>query len=141
MDLLLIGGTQFVGRALVEKALERGHKVTMFNRGKTNPDLFPEVERIIGDRDGDLVADTPTDASQWLDPDPLIFAYTPVEDPAVYKTAWSDFLSHLEAKTGKKVTKTKVTKPDGTVKKVRRVERPNGVTTRKLSIKRPVHTK
>ncbi|MCA9888688.1 MAG: NAD-dependent epimerase/dehydratase family protein [Anaerolineae bacterium] len=54
MDLLLIGGTQFVGRALVEKALERGHKVTMFNRGKTNPDLFPEVERIIGDRDGDL---------------------------------------------------------------------------------------
>lgn len=47
----------------------------------------------------------------------------------------------VKTKTGKKVTKTKVTKPDGTVKKVRRVERPNGVTTRKLSIKRPVHTK
>ena len=42
------------------------------------------------DRDGDLTADTPTDPSQLLDPDPLIFAYTPVEDPAVYKTAWSD---------------------------------------------------
>lgn len=54
MDLLLIGGTKFVGRALVEKALQRGHKVTLFNRGKTNPDLFPEVERITGDRDGDL---------------------------------------------------------------------------------------
>ena len=37
------------------------------------------------DRNGDLVADTPTDPSQWVDPNPLIFAYTPVEDPAVYK--------------------------------------------------------
>ncbi len=55
------------------------------------------------DADGDLIADIPTDESQWLDPDTLIFAYTPVEDPAVYKTAWSDFLSHLEAETGKKV--------------------------------------
>ncbi|SES73090.1 phosphate/phosphite/phosphonate ABC transporter substrate-binding protein [Oceanicella actignis] len=55
------------------------------------------------DRDGDLVADIPEDPSQWLDPDTLIFAYTPVEDPAVYKTAWSDFLAHLEKVTGKKV--------------------------------------
>ncbi len=54
------------------------------------------------DADGDLLADTPTDASQLVDPDTLIFAYTPVEDPAVYKTAWSDFLTHLEAVTGKK---------------------------------------
>ncbi|MEP3276297.1 MAG: phosphate/phosphite/phosphonate ABC transporter substrate-binding protein [Stappiaceae bacterium] len=54
------------------------------------------------DRDGDLVADTPTDASQLVDPDTLIFAYTPVEDPAVYKEAWSDFLTHLEKTTGKK---------------------------------------
>ena len=55
------------------------------------------------DRDGDLTADTPTDPSQLLDPDPLIFAYTPVEDPAVYKTAWSDFLTNMEKVTGKKV--------------------------------------
>ncbi len=55
------------------------------------------------DVDGDLIADIPTDASQQLDPDTLIFAYTPVEDPAVYKTAWSDFLEHLEAETGKDV--------------------------------------
>jgi phosphonate transport system substrate-binding protein len=55
------------------------------------------------DRDGDLIADIPEDASQQLDPDTLIFAYTPVEDPAVYKTAWSDFLTHLEKETGKKV--------------------------------------
>ncbi len=55
------------------------------------------------DVDGDLIADTPTDPSKLLDPDTLIFAYTPVEDPAVYKEAWSDFLTHLEAKTGKDV--------------------------------------
>ncbi|MFQ5622697.1 MAG: phosphate/phosphite/phosphonate ABC transporter substrate-binding protein [Paracoccaceae bacterium] len=55
------------------------------------------------DRDGDLLADTPTDPAELIDPDTLIFAYTPVEDPAVYKTAWSDFLDHMEAVTGKKV--------------------------------------
>jgi len=55
------------------------------------------------DRDGDLIADIPTDPAKQLDPDTLIFAYTPVEDPAVYKTAWSDFLTHLEKETGKKV--------------------------------------
>lgn len=55
------------------------------------------------DADGDLIADIPTDASQLIDPETLIFAYTPVEDPAVYKTAWADFLIHLEAATGKKV--------------------------------------
>jgi phosphonate transport system substrate-binding protein len=55
------------------------------------------------DANGDLVADAPSDSSQWADPDTLIFAYTPVEDPAVYKTAWADFLAHMEQVTGKKV--------------------------------------
>ena len=55
------------------------------------------------DVDGDLLADTPTEASELVDPDTLIFAYTPVEDPAVYKAAWADFLTHLEKETGKKV--------------------------------------
>jgi phosphonate transport system substrate-binding protein len=55
------------------------------------------------DADGDLIADIPSDPADQLDPDTLIFAYTPVEDPAVYKTAWSDFLEHLEAETGKEV--------------------------------------
>ena len=55
------------------------------------------------DTDGDLIADIPTDPAQQIDPDTLIFAYTPVEDPAVYKTAWADFLTYLEEKTGKKV--------------------------------------
>lgn len=55
------------------------------------------------DEDGDLVADTPKDPAEWVDPETLIFAYTPVEDPAVYKEAWKDFITHMEAKTGKKV--------------------------------------
>jgi 2'-hydroxyisoflavone reductase len=54
MKLLVLGGTKFLGRAVVEAALARGHEVTLFNRGRTNPDLFPELERLRGDRDGDL---------------------------------------------------------------------------------------
>lgn len=62
-----------------------------------------DLDKRFCDVDGDLLADTPTDAAHQLDPAELIFAYTPVEDPAVYKTAWSDFLTHLEKETGKKV--------------------------------------
>ena len=54
MRILIIGGTRFVGRHLVESALARGHEVTLFNRGKTNPHLFPHLETIIGDREKDL---------------------------------------------------------------------------------------
>jgi 2'-hydroxyisoflavone reductase len=56
VKLLVLGGTQFLGRGVVEAALERGHDLTLFNRGRTNPELFPEVERLRGDRDGDLDA-------------------------------------------------------------------------------------
>jgi phosphonate transport system substrate-binding protein len=55
------------------------------------------------DRDGDLVADAPTDAKDWVDPSVLIFAYTPVEDPSVYRTVWDGFLKHMEKTTGKRV--------------------------------------
>ena len=56
MKLLLLGGPRFLGRAIADAALERGHELTFFNRGTTNPDLYPEVERIVGDRAGDLTA-------------------------------------------------------------------------------------
>ena len=55
------------------------------------------------DADGDMIADIPTDPAQLVDPDTLVFAYTPVEDPAVYAEAWADFVTHMEAVTGKKV--------------------------------------
>ena len=51
MELLLLGGPRFLGHALIEAALASGHKVTMFNRGRSNPHLFPQVERLTGDRD------------------------------------------------------------------------------------------
>ncbi|MCI0580200.1 MAG: SDR family oxidoreductase [Chloroflexi bacterium] len=56
MKLLILGGTLFVGRSLVEAALARGHEVTLFNRGQHNPELFPQVEKLRGNRDGDLEA-------------------------------------------------------------------------------------
>ncbi len=55
------------------------------------------------DKDGDLIADIPADASKQVDPSTLIFAYTPVEDPAVYAKVWDGFLKHMEKVTGKKV--------------------------------------
>lgn len=56
MRILVIGGTRFVGKHVVAQALARGHEVTLFHRGRTGPDLFPEVEHRLGDRDGDLSA-------------------------------------------------------------------------------------
>jgi nucleoside-diphosphate-sugar epimerase len=56
VQLLVLGGTKFLGRATVEAALARGHEVTLFNRGETNPDLFPEAEKLRGDRTQDLSA-------------------------------------------------------------------------------------
>jgi 2'-hydroxyisoflavone reductase len=56
MKILIIGGTQFIGRHMVEDALARGHEISLFNRGKTNPELFPQVEKLHGNRDGELDA-------------------------------------------------------------------------------------
>jgi 2'-hydroxyisoflavone reductase len=54
--LLLLGGTQFVGRTVAAAALAGGHDVTLFHRGRTGADLFPEAEHLLGDRDGGLDA-------------------------------------------------------------------------------------
>ncbi|HEV7134249.1 MAG TPA: SDR family oxidoreductase [Gaiellaceae bacterium] len=56
MKLLVLGGTKFLGRHAVDAALAAGHEVTTFTRGQTNPGLFPQVEHLHGDRDGDLAA-------------------------------------------------------------------------------------
>lgn len=54
--LLVLGGTRFLGPHLVEEALARGWEVTLFNRGQSNPMLFPDLEKLVGDRDGGLEA-------------------------------------------------------------------------------------
>jgi 2'-hydroxyisoflavone reductase len=54
MKLLILGGTQFVGFHITQAALANGHQVTLFNRGKTNPTLFPQTEKLQGDRVTDL---------------------------------------------------------------------------------------
>ncbi|HJS17704.1 MAG TPA: NAD-dependent epimerase/dehydratase family protein, partial [Anaerolineales bacterium] len=54
MKILILGGTKFLGRHLVEAALTRGHEVTLFNRGRTNPTLFPNIETLLGDREHNI---------------------------------------------------------------------------------------
>jgi 2'-hydroxyisoflavone reductase len=56
LRILILGGTGFIGPHEVRYAQQRGHTLTLFNRGQTNPDLFPEVESLRGDRDNDLAA-------------------------------------------------------------------------------------
>ncbi len=72
MRILVLGGTKFLGRAFVEHALARGHELTLFNRGQTNPELFPEAEKVHGDREVSLDAlaghewDVAVDVASWL---------------------------------------------------------------------------
>ncbi len=61
------------------------------------------LDEMYCDENNDLVADVPVDAKDWKDPRTLVFTYTPVEDPAVYKDAFADFQKYLSEKTGKKV--------------------------------------
>lgn len=84
LRILVLGGTAFLGPAQVEYALARGHTVTLFNRGRTNPELFPGVEKLVGDRatpdysalDGrewDAVIDNSANVAQWvMDAAPLL---------------------------------------------------------------------
>ena len=61
-----------------------------------------KLDALYCDENRDLVADPPKDPAKLVSPDPLIFTYAPVEDPAVYEGAWGDFLKHVEKVTGKK---------------------------------------
>ncbi len=77
LSILMLGGTGFLGPAEVEYAMARGHKVALFNRGRTNPQLFPQAEKLVGDRaTGDLAAlqgrrwdavlDTSANVAAWV---------------------------------------------------------------------------
>lgn len=73
MRILVIGGSSFVGRAIVAAALDRGHDVTLFNRGRTDPGAFPQAEHIVGDRNGSLAE---LDGRSW-DATVDVCAYVP----------------------------------------------------------------
>lgn len=62
LRILVLGGSGFIGPYHVQSALDRGHTVSMFNRGRTNPGLFPTVEKLVGDRSSDLKA---LEGRQW----------------------------------------------------------------------------
>ncbi|MEZ4451626.1 MAG: epimerase [Nannocystaceae bacterium] len=66
-SVLILGGTGFLGPHVVEAARARGYAITLFNRGKTNPQLFPDVEKLRGDRNGDLksIADAIAGGRRW----------------------------------------------------------------------------
>jgi len=77
LRILILGGTAFLGPAEVEYALARGHEITLFNRGRTNPQLFPGVEKLIGDRavpdyaalegrEWDAVIDNSANVGSWV---------------------------------------------------------------------------
>ena len=77
LRILILGGTGFIGPHQVRYAQQRGHKLTLFNRGKTNPGLFPEIEKLEGDRavnnyaslkghEWDVVIDNPTTIPRWV---------------------------------------------------------------------------
>jgi 2'-hydroxyisoflavone reductase len=89
MKLLVIGGPRFLGRAVTDAALAAGHEVTFFNRGRTNPELYPEVERLVGDRGDDLgvlggrVWDAVIDTCGYL-PDTVRASAEALADSGVY---------------------------------------------------------
>lgn len=78
LKILILGGTGFIGPHQVDYAISRGHTVTLFNRGQTNPTLFPNVEKLIGDRNApngydalkgrqwDVVIDNPVQVPRWV---------------------------------------------------------------------------
>lgn len=76
LRILILGGTGFIGPHQVRYAMARGHKLTLFNRGRTNPGLFPDIELLEGDRNGkldalkgrewDVVIDNPATLPRWV---------------------------------------------------------------------------
>ena len=82
MRILVIGGSSFVGRGIVQAAIDAGHDVTLFNRGKTDPGAFPEAEHLTGDRNSDLSA---LEGREW-DATVDVCAYVPKQVRTLLET-------------------------------------------------------
>jgi 2'-hydroxyisoflavone reductase len=116
MRLLVLGGTAFLGRHITEQGLARGHTVTLFNRGVTNPGLFPEAEHVRGDRDGGLDAldgcrfDAVVDTSGYL-PRVVSASARKLADAAEHYT----FISSVSVYDGNGAAGTDADSPVGTI--------------------------
>ncbi len=97
MVLVLVTGAFAAGRQ------ERGAALDPISSADCPPDQRGHLDVFFCDKTGDLVADLPEDERYLLDPDTLIFAYTPVEDPAIYEDMWQPFMDHLSEVTGRDV--------------------------------------
>ena len=96
--------SRFVPRLLVAAALAWAGLVAVpatANAADDCPRSF--LDDRYCDRDGNLTADLPLNEDEWVDPDTIIFSYTPVEDPAVYQKVWDGFIQHMAEVTGRKV--------------------------------------
>ncbi|POR05488.1 phosphonate ABC transporter substrate-binding protein [Alkalispirochaeta sphaeroplastigenens] len=82
---------------------ERGAALEPIPSSECPPEARGHFDVFFCDKDGDLLADMPEDERFWLDPQTLVFAYTPVEDPAIYEDMWQPFLDHLAKVTGRNV--------------------------------------
>ncbi len=96
--LLLVLPTAF-GRG----AREDARKIGPISDEDCPAEMRGELDHYYCDHDGDLLADRPAEESKWVDPDTLIFSYTPVRGPVVYEDMWYDFLEHLASVTGREV--------------------------------------
>lgn len=130
MKVLVLGGSLFLGRHLVEAALDRGHEVTIFNRGRTSPELYPEVEHLPGDRDAgelqalrnrswDAAVDTSARVPRWVRDSTELLAervdhYTFISSVSVYAdtrsagTGESAPVLHLEDDAVEEITSAEV---------------------------------
>lgn len=95
--LVLVTGAFAAGRQ------ERGAALDPISSADCPPNQRGDLDVFFCDKTGDLVADLPEDERYWLDPETLIFAYTPVEDPAIYEDMWQPFMDHLSQVTGRQV--------------------------------------
>jgi 2'-hydroxyisoflavone reductase len=125
LSILMLGGTGFLGPQTVEAALKRGHKVTLFNRGKTRPGLFPELEKLHGDREKDdlkalegrnwdAVVDTSANVPRWVKKAAAVLG--PNIGHYVYISSVSVYVDH--SKPGSDETSAVATIADPTTEKI-----------------------
>jgi phosphonate transport system substrate-binding protein len=106
VGLLLLGTAAAVSWVVLSRradaAKETGNDTLVAIAGLKAP-VSNHLNARFADADGDLVADPPKDAKDFVDPPTLTFCYTPVDDPKAFKKAWADFTKHLSEVTGKPV--------------------------------------